>query len=138
MSKHVSLLVVCSLVIDSQFQNTQDLKFKLVISWEGTKVTPIERKQRLIPKSTTSHRKNRPQMMSNDCPPFLAVMDYLVSAVISVAMFLYLLIFLSLTSPIQPLAYAFVVAFILMIINSCYNLNVMLFPARAGQSSIQH
>jgi len=56
MSKHVGPLVVCTLIIDSQIPNTHDLKFKLVISWGGTKVTPIERKQRLIPKCITPSR----------------------------------------------------------------------------------
>ena len=60
MSTHAGPLVVCTLIIDSQLPNTHDLKFKLVISWGGTKVTQPEQKQRQIPKSTTSTRQYRP------------------------------------------------------------------------------
>ena len=67
MNKREDPLVICTLIIDSQFSNppdpesvvsifTYDLKFKLVISWEGTKIHQPERKQRRIPKSITPFR----------------------------------------------------------------------------------
>ena len=57
MSIHADPLVVCTLILDSQFQKsharesvaptlTHGLKFKVVITWEGPKYHQYERNER--------------------------------------------------------------------------------------------
>jgi len=68
--------------------------------------------------------------MSDDCPSFLVVGGYLYVFVISSAMLLYILFYSSLlASRVNLIVGLIILTFILMLVNSSYNIYKSLFPA---------
>ena len=77
-------------------------------------------------------------MSDTSSPPPGKTMAYLVCVVLSIAMIWYLLlsIFSCETCAAKPLAYAFILAFILIIAYAGFGLFNMLFPAKAESCPI--
>jgi len=67
--------------------------------------------------------------MSDNSPSSLVKTGNLMVFLFSVAMLQYLTIFISVSSSVQPLVYVFVVASVILILSSFYNLYRMQFPS---------